>query len=87
MVEHDGWYGDDKWCLAMQFSAHGHHLRSLPYPQQEGLIIFAYFMDTGGGDYGGTYKNSGYWHRTGFAGRCDPYIQQAYDFDHVNNAA
>ena len=24
MVEHDGWYGDDKWCLAMQFDPWSH---------------------------------------------------------------
>ena len=51
-------YGSDKWALELQFeSPWSPPLGAYDILHEEKVDILAYFVDTGGGNYGGTYKN------------------------------
>lgn len=90
MVKHDDWYGDDKWCLAMQFeSPWSPPTGAYRILNEEGLDVFAYFMDTGGGDYGGTYSNGELltYELKDLPDDVIHIFNETYDFDHVMNVA
>ncbi len=90
MHNDEDWYGDDKWCLSMQFeSPWSPPTGAYRILNEEGLDVCAYFMDTGGGDYGGTYRNGELltYELKDLPAEVIHIFNKCYDFDHIMNVA
>lgn len=83
-------YGEERWSLEMQFeSPWSPPTGAYRILNEEGLDVSAYFMDTGGGDYGGTYRNGELltYELKDLPDDVKKIFNETYDFDHVMNAA